>query len=808
MAKLIAQSGPNAGREYPLIKDLTILGRQSSCDVQVVDNVASRAHAQVRRDGRFYTLVDLGSRNGTQLNGRKVGERQLTYGDRIRIGEVELLLVKEPGDLELRDLLTKYQINEKIGEGGMGLVFKAVQVSMARPIALKILAPKYASRPKFVDQFIREARAAGALNHQNIIQVHDVGTENDIHYFSMEFVDGPTCMQVIRDNGPFEVEEALEIVRQTARALEYAHSHRLIHQDIKPDNIMVGSDNVVKLADLGISKTFEEAAGEGQDQTRQIMGTPHYMAPEAALGKKLDHRIDLYSLGATLYHLLTGKTPFHGTNAADVLKAQVMEAPSPIKELNPRIPEPVVRLVERLLAKNPDDRYQTAAEVQDVIRGLLDHKDGSSDRISAGGDTLILRRYVAGKDSPLGGEVGHTTNSTSAKTGEAAPTRSQMRLVTWIVFAIIALLVVSVLVAAVSAAFKSVAAQSTQPAAVASGTPEPIIAVASPPVALEPTPEAKALITLADLDRMLGRPTDLIDVESAAALLASIPTEGLDQVLVTRRAKVAAQLDTIAQRRVIADREAAFAILDKEVQGFVAEANFDLAANRIDAFKHQDDQVLADRVKSRRAATDQAKADFVRDLETLTVRNTARKDLEALKAQREALPKAWLGTPQAQAIDAAISRLESAKAGSFDHVLAATTKQLAAWDLAAVERSHSTNRAAAEGTPAAERLDALKDTAIRLRALTKAVIERMKVLRQVRYPGILSGYDQPDLMDANENQGLELKEARGGTVYLDWKRLKVDELTQVCQTVLGAKEAEAFQSAITALGQAQEQAKK
>src|SRR5690606_20749792 len=204
----------------------------------------------------------LGSRNGTKLNDKKVSERQLAYGDVIKVGECEWLLVKEQGDVELKDLLSKYDLQEKIGEGGMGVVYKAVQRSMARTIALKILSPKYASRPKFVDQFIKEARAAGGLNHPNIIQVHDVATENDIHYFSMEYVDGPTCMQLLKANGAFPVPEALEIARQVAKGLEYAHEHRLIHQDIKPDNIMVGSNNLVKVADLGISKTFDEAEHE------------------------------------------------------------------------------------------------------------------------------------------------------------------------------------------------------------------------------------------------------------------------------------------------------------------------------------------------------------------------------------------------------------------------------------------------------------------------------------------------------------------------------------------------------------------
>ncbi|MBN8527327.1 MAG: protein kinase, partial [Planctomycetes bacterium] len=407
MPKLVCQSGPNAGHEFTITKDLVVLGRQSSCDVQIVDSMASRAHCHIRRDGKLWSLVDLGSRNGTLLNDKRITERQLVYGDRIRIGQVEYVLVKLPGDVELKDLLSKYEVGEKLGEGGMGIVYKAVQRSMARTVALKILAPKYASRPKFVDQFIREARAAGALNHPNIIQVHDVGTENEIHYFSMEFVDGSTCMQLLKADGPFAVPEALEITRQVGRALEYAHQHRLIHQDIKPDNIMIGPGNLVKLADLGISKTFDEAESEGDG--KKVMGTPHYMAPEAGLGKKIDHRVDIYSLGATLYHLLTGKTPYHGTNATEVLKAHVMDPLPPLQDLNPEVSDDVCALVERMMAKKADERYQTATEVVAEIERLQGGSTLGRERIP-GHETMILRRFASGKAaSPPGTMAGMPT---------------------------------------------------------------------------------------------------------------------------------------------------------------------------------------------------------------------------------------------------------------------------------------------------------------------------------------------------------------------------------------------------------------
>ena len=153
---------------------------------------------------------------------------------------------------------------EKIGEGGMGIVYKARQKSMERIVALKILAPKFSSRARFVEQFIKEARAARCLNHPNIIQVHDVASENGVHYFSMEYIDGPTAMGMLRQEGRLPPSLACEIIRQTAKALNYAHENRIIHRDIKPENIMLTSTSAVKLADLGISKTFDEAEAEGK----------------------------------------------------------------------------------------------------------------------------------------------------------------------------------------------------------------------------------------------------------------------------------------------------------------------------------------------------------------------------------------------------------------------------------------------------------------------------------------------------------------------------------------------------------------
>ena len=791
MAKLVAQSGPTAGREYPLTKDLVILGRQSTCDVQIVDNSASRAHCQVRRDGKLFALVDLGSRNGTQLNGKKVGERLLFFGDRIRVGEVEFLFVKEAGDVELKDLLTKYELHQKIGEGGMGIVFKAQQRSMAREIALKVLAPKYAHKPKWVEQFINEARAAGKLNHQNIIQVHDVGTENDIHFFSMEFVDGPTCMQMLKEHGVLDVEPALEITRQVARALDYAHAHRLLHQDIKPDNIMVGSNEVVKLADLGISKTFDEIAAE--EGPKKIMGTPHYMSPEAALGKKIDHRVDLYSLGATLYHLLSGKTPYHGSNPTDVLKAHVMEPLPPLKDLNPAVPDDVLRLIERLMAKNPDERIQTAKELELELDRILAGKGLAKDKV--GSETVMLRRYTQGKPGPTDNVM-----MTPEESGRVVvPARKRSPLVPILVL----VLVVAVVAVAVLALRAKSQATSAMAPAVAPLAQAP---VATEPAAVAPAegsdlPRIAALLT--EIEREMGKPSTDLKVGDLRRMLGEIPADGLTASLVARRAASVERIETLVRRRQMEQVTEAFTAVEAEADKLVEEHNYDLAKQRLEAFKGRNDPAVKSRWQESLASIDKSKQNYIAWLTGQIKLLTVRKDLPALKALREGLPQAWLGTPQEQELAKAIETVGSERLAASNAVATQAGKLLVAWNFTGLADLARSQRKDLDGTPAAARFDACINAAKKLTELAGSVGERMRIVQKVRYHGVIGGFSDPDIVGGNLENGLELKEASGGAVYLRWAKLTPKELQSLAVLVLKA-EAEPFQPAIALLETAEQ----
>ncbi|MCX7806298.1 MAG: serine/threonine protein kinase, partial [Planctomycetota bacterium] len=252
------------------------------------------------------------------------------------LGETFESVVKKKGILteeQLRDIERKlsrvpvignYELMERIGQGGMGTVFRARQISMDRVVALKVLTPRLASNKAFVERFMREARASAKLNHPNVIQGIDVGEAGGYYYFAMEYVDGPTIRKVLQDEGHFPPARALDIVIQIASALDHARANGLVHRDIKPDNIMLTKTGIAKLCDLGLARMTSEDSG--LTLAGQAVGTPHYIAPEQARGvQDIDIRADIYSLGATFYHMTVGKTLFVGNSSADIMSKHIVE---------------------------------------------------------------------------------------------------------------------------------------------------------------------------------------------------------------------------------------------------------------------------------------------------------------------------------------------------------------------------------------------------------------------------------------------------------------------------------------------------
>jgi serine/threonine-protein kinase len=260
--------------------------------------------------------------------------------------------------------LAGYRLLRQLGEGGMGTVFLAYQEEKDQTVALKVLAEALASSRPYVERFHREARSGALLNHVNIVRTFAVGQDPDtgLHYLVLEFVDGPSAHELQGRFGKLAVADAVHITLDVARALEHAHSRNIIHRDIKPDNILLTRSGIAKLADLGLAKRTDEASH--LTAARQGFGTPYYMPYEQATNAKhADGRSDIYALGATLYHLLTGEVPFSGDSHVEIVEKKGLGLFTPASELNPEVPPVLDDILQKMLARDPAERYQTASEL-------------------------------------------------------------------------------------------------------------------------------------------------------------------------------------------------------------------------------------------------------------------------------------------------------------------------------------------------------------------------------------------------------------------------------------------------------------
>ncbi|MBX9584786.1 MAG: serine/threonine protein kinase [Gemmataceae bacterium] len=277
----------------------------------------------------------------------------------------------DPDDLSGRTL-GDFHVLRPLGAGGMGRVYLARQVSLDRPVALKLLNPALVADPVALKRFEAEALAVARLQHPNVVQVYALGEAGGRRFMALEYVDGRNLREYLARKGPPELPVALSVLRQVAAALGAAHEAGLVHRDVKPENVLVTRKVGVKVADFGLSRAF---ADDDPRLTKSglVVGTPVYLSPEQAQGKAVDHRSDLYSLGVTAYHLLAGEPPFRGETAIDVALKHVTDRPRPLADLRPDLPPDLCGLVHKLLAKDPNDRYQSARE---VLRDLAKVRDG------------------------------------------------------------------------------------------------------------------------------------------------------------------------------------------------------------------------------------------------------------------------------------------------------------------------------------------------------------------------------------------------------------------------------------------------
>ncbi len=263
-----------------------------------------------------------------------------------------------------------YQLMEKLGQGSMGTVFKARQMSMDRLVAVKVLKPKLATNPEFLKRFTSEAHLAAKLSSNNVVQAIDVGSAGPIHYFVMEYVEGTTIREELEKGKLYEEHEAVEIILQIAQALEHASRRGLVHRDVKPANISLAGEGIAKLADLGLARQTADRAGAKAE--KGIVGTPFYIAPEQIKAREdIDVRADIYSLGGTLYHMVTGQPPFPGKTVDVVLKAHLEEELRPPDHLNQSLSSGLGEVVEFMMAKDRRQRYRTPADLIIDLECLL-----------------------------------------------------------------------------------------------------------------------------------------------------------------------------------------------------------------------------------------------------------------------------------------------------------------------------------------------------------------------------------------------------------------------------------------------------
>jgi serine/threonine protein kinase len=372
----------------------------------------------VEEDQLTKFLGALSARNGRKLpeTAEKLSEEMVAGGLLTEWQAEKLIAGKHKGFM-----LGKYKLLRHLGKGGMSQVYLAEHTLMKRKVAIKVLPPNRVEDSTYLERFRIEARAAAKLDDPNIVRAYDIDQDGKNHYIVMEYVEGQDLHQLVREKGPLPFENAADYVAQVARGLSHAHEMGLVHRDIKPANCLLDKHEVVKLLDMGLARLVDDEASLTLDNNENVLGTADYLAPEQALNShKADARADIYSLGCTLYFLLTGHPPFpDGTISERLIKHQVEQAPSILKD-RPDAPSVLVNICNRMMAKKPEDRYQTAADVAERMaewlgdRGIAVGDSGKkSGGLSAGGSggigSDVFRRFAAsiqksGADLQRGGK--------------------------------------------------------------------------------------------------------------------------------------------------------------------------------------------------------------------------------------------------------------------------------------------------------------------------------------------------------------------------------------------------------------------
>lgn len=396
----------------------TLLGR-----VVVEQGLATSEEVQLCFEQQRQRLEGASERSLAELlvENRFITHRQL---DRIR---------REVEAQKSTQQIPGYSIKKKLGAGAMASVYLGRQISLDRYVAVKVLPKRYSSNPQFIERFYQEGRAAARLNHPNIVQAYDVGKAGDYHYFVMEYVDGNTVFDVINEKGRFSEKEAIDVVLQIADALQHAHEHGFVHRDVKPKNIMFTKNGVAKLADMGLARELSDREA-AEAEAGRAFGTPYYISPEQIRGEvNIGPQADIYSLGATFYHMVTGRVPFDGENPSSVMHKHLKADLVAPDHVNPNLSAGVAQVIEMMMARSRKKRYHSC---KDVISDLRDIREGRAPTL-AGSSDLDLSGLATGSDMALIGEGGLDDTMVTA-----APRDSYQSIFNHPAFLIIALLLV------------------------------------------------------------------------------------------------------------------------------------------------------------------------------------------------------------------------------------------------------------------------------------------------------------------------------------------------------------------------------
>ncbi len=413
--KLKVIEGPGTGCIYVLGEgESKIFGRHPSADVMLPDPLLSRHHLMVRASHGGGLILDLDSSNGTFLNGHLVKEAPVDSGDRIAIGSVVLEVDVERPSLDLADraspdtvkalrfcsrchravlqeagipvppwelficeacragktfdpyLIENYKLLQQVAQGTYGPIYKAEHLGMKRPALVKLITPGRTVDPKLMQLFIREASIGGRLFHPGIVEMYDAGEKDGVFYIIEEWVEGQELARRIEQQGPIPADEALGIIGRVTEALRFAHEQGVIHRNVNPQSIVLGPAGAVKLADFGFAKIIRgvSTGSSGITAAGELKGTANYTPPEQLLNAATaDQRADIYALGATLYHMLSGKPPYEAPSPLKVIRRIGENDLTPLADLSPNLPKPLHKLVDRAMERDPARRVQSAGEL-------------------------------------------------------------------------------------------------------------------------------------------------------------------------------------------------------------------------------------------------------------------------------------------------------------------------------------------------------------------------------------------------------------------------------------------------------------